>query len=175
MKIIESIYMKFIVKNPKKRALYLKNKKSVKLGQNCEVFKNVSLGSEPYLISIGDNVKITENVDFITHDGGVHVLRNLGYCKDADKFGMITIGNNVFIGKGATILSGVTIGDNSIIGTKSVVTRSVPNNSVVAGIPARIICTIEEYWQKNKDTIDNTKYLSQDEKKKYLFNKFNLQ
>ena len=51
----------------------------------------------------------------------------------------VRVGNNVWIGYGACILRGVTIGDNAIIGTSAVVTRDVPANAVVTGIPARVI------------------------------------
>ena len=51
----------------------------------------------------------------------------------------VTVGNNVWIGYGACILRGVTVGDNSIIGTNAVVTKDVPPNSVVAGVPAKVI------------------------------------
>jgi acetyltransferase-like isoleucine patch superfamily enzyme len=51
----------------------------------------------------------------------------------------VVVGSNVWIGYGACVLRGVQVGDNSIIGTNSVVTRDVPANAVVAGIPARVI------------------------------------
>jgi acetyltransferase-like isoleucine patch superfamily enzyme len=49
------------------------------------------------------------------------------------------VGNNVWIGYGACILRGVTVGDNAVIGTNAVVTRDVPANAVVAGVPARVL------------------------------------
>jgi acetyltransferase-like isoleucine patch superfamily enzyme len=55
----------------------------------------------------------------------------------------VRVGNNVWIGYGACILRGVTIGDNAIVGTSAVVTKDVPANAVVAGIPARVIRTRE--------------------------------
>ncbi len=60
------------------------------------------------------------------------------------------------------------MGNNCIVGAGAVVTRDVPDNSVVAGVPARKICTIEEYYEKNKHRIKNTKYLSLEEKRKIL-------
>lgn len=72
----------------------------------------------------------------------MQVLNNMGLLKNADFFGRIQIGNNVFIGMRALILKGVTIGDNVVIGAGSVVTKKIPSNSVYAGIPARRICSL---------------------------------
>lgn len=116
----------------------------VKIGKNSRFTgKKISFGSEPYLISIGDNVTITQGVKFQTHDGGVALFRN--EYPGLNVFGQIRIGNNVFIGEDSMIMYGVTVGDNVVIGARSVVTKDVPSNSVVAGVPARIIKTLEEY------------------------------
>lgn len=89
----------------------------VQIGSNCVINKDVNFGTEPYLISIGDNVRITTGVKLITHDGGLWVPRRLGLIDErADRFGKITIGNNVNIGWNAIIMPGVTIGNNCIIG-----------------------------------------------------------
>lgn len=108
------------------------------------------VGSEPYLVEIGENCLISDHVNFFTHDGGVSVLNSLGYFeKPNDKMARIKVGNNCFIGSRSTIIMGVTIGDNCIIGANSVVSKDIPSNSVAAGMPARVICTIEEYYKKN--------------------------
>lgn len=60
-----------------------------------------------------------------------------------------TIGDDVFLGAAAIVLAGVTIGNRVIIGAGSVVTKDVPDNSVVAGNPARVICTVDEYLKKH--------------------------
>ena len=99
-----------------------------KIGENCEIFPNVEFGSEPYLITIGNNVRITNGVKFVTHDGGVWVLRNLG-LKDIDCFGEIIIGDNVHIGWNAIIMPNVKIGDNCVIGAGAVV-----NGRMVQGL-----------------------------------------
>ena len=104
--------------------------------------------SEPYLISIGKHVEITKGVKFITHDGGLWVLRNESGYSDYDFFGPIYIGNNVFFGNDAIVLPGVTIGDNCIIGAGAIVTKDIPSNSVVAGIPARVIEKLDDYKKK---------------------------
>ncbi len=63
-------------------------------------------------------------------------------------FGKVVIGNNVFIGTKALILKGVTIGDNVVIAAGSVVTSDCESNSVYAGVPARKISSIEDYYKK---------------------------
>ena len=141
----------------------------VKIGSNCVIHKNAIFGTEPYLISIGDNVRITTGVKIITHDGGLWVLRNMGLVdKRSDKVGSVTIGNNVNIGWDAIIMPGVTIGDNVVIGCGSIVTKDVPSNSVAAGVPARVIESIDEYARKNADCIIMTKGLNKEEKKRKI-------
>lgn len=165
--------LKLKYSSPSNRAEILKKSGEIKIGYNCSVYDNVSFGSEPYLIEIGNNVRITKGVTFITHDGGVWVLRNNGMLKDADIFGEIKIGNNVHIGINAVIMPGVTIGDNVIIGVGAVVTKDIPSNSISAGIPARVIRTLDEYFEKNKNKVDYTKQLNSIDKKDYLLKKYN--
>ena len=143
------------------------------IGENVQIFHKVSFGSEPYLISLGNNVKITYGVKFITHDGGAYVLRNLyGNAQGMSVYGRIKIGNNVFIGNDAIIMPGVSIGNNCIIAAGSIVTKSIPDNSVAAGVPCRVIKSIEEYYNKVKSNFVNSSNLSQSEKKDYLLNLF---
>lgn len=151
-----------------KKRVELLRRDGVIIGENCEIFGSVKFGSEPYLIKLGKNVRVTSNVQFFTHDGGLWVLRNNGKLKDADKFGMIKVGDNVHIGANAVIMPGVTIGDNVIVGVGSIVTKDIPSNSVAVGIPARVIETIDEYYEKNKDKVLFTKHMSYEEKKKYV-------
>ena len=103
-------------------------------------------GSEPYLIEIGCNVTITEGVKFITHDGGVAVLRS--EFPGLNVFGPIKIHDNCFIGVDSIIMPGTKIGPNAVIGAGSVVTKDVPPNSVVAGVPARVLFDLDEYTRK---------------------------
>lgn len=127
------------------------------------------LGSEPYMVSIGSDCLISSNVHFVTHDGGMNVINNLGLFKEEmDKLRPIKVGNNVFIGIGAVILGGVTIGDNCIVGAKSVVTKNVRSNTCVAGIPAKEICTITEYVEKNKQWFYPTYRMNDNEKRDYV-------
>lgn len=103
--------------------------------------------TRPWLIEIGDHVRITKGVSILTHDYGWSVIKGtsgeiLGSAKG------VKIGNNVFIGINTTITGGVTVGNNVIIGANSLISKNVPDNVVVAGNPARVICTIEEYRAK---------------------------
>ena len=96
------------------------------------------------------------------------------YDKKFDKFGLITIGTNVFIGLNSIIMPNVVIGNNVVIGCGSIVTKSIPDNMVVAGVPAKSIATIEEYFEKNISKVDNTRGKSSQQKKEYLYKKYNL-
>lgn len=118
----------------------------VKFGKNVRITGIPSFGSEPYLITIGDNVTITHGVVFHNHDGGVGLLR--AKYPGIDIIKPITVGNNVFIGSNTTIMPGIVIGNNVIIGASSVITRNIPDNVVVAGVPAKIIKSMEEYEEK---------------------------
>lgn len=158
----------------KKRAVLAKKWGKVNIGENCEIYPNVIFGSEPYLISIGNNVRITSGVKFCTHDGGMWVIRNLGYNTHADCFGKIVVGDNVHIGWNAIIMPNVEIGSNVIVGAGAVVTHNIPDNTVVAGVPARVIRTIDEYYKKNSERIVNTKGLSCKEKKVFIERMFDL-
>ena len=162
MKIIKYIYFKLINANK------VAELQGVNFGKNCK-FLTKDFGSEPYLISIGDNFYSASNVSFITHDGSVNVLRNLyDEYNDIDLFAPIVIGNNVFVGKGSTILPGTFIEDNVIIGAGSIVRGVLKRNSVYAGIPVKYISSLEEYKEKNKYNFLNTKYLNKKEKKIFL-------
>lgn len=108
-----------------------------------------------FLIEIGDNVTLAPRVHILAHDASTK--NSLGYTK----VGRVSIGNSVFIGAGTIVLPGVKIGNNVIVGAGSVVTRDVPDNAVVAGNPARIICSHEEYMQK-QELLKNERYVDID-------------
>ena len=145
-----------------------------KMEENAKISRKADLSTEPYMVEIGKSSYFTSFVEFVPHDGSVHVLRNLDTnLSDIDLFkGKIIVGDNVFIGNHAAILSGVKIGNNCIIGYGSIVTKDVPDNSVACGIPARFICTIEEYKKKNEKYFLRTKKLSTNKKKKVLLETF---
>lgn len=117
----------------------------IKIGENCLICSYI-LTKEPFLIEIGDNVTISTNVTFITHDNSIKLI----LPDKSDLFGKIVIGNNCFIGQNSTILYGVTICDNVIIAAGSVVTKSInQSNVVVGGNPAKIISTWENIKVKS--------------------------
>ena len=150
---------------------YLYKYKGVTIGSNCSFIGfDISFGSEPYLVKLGNDVRVSFDVSFVTHDGGTFVLRKKNPC--ISKYGEIVVGNNVFIGAKSLILPNVRIGDNVIIGAGSIVTKDVPCNSVYAGIPAKLICTIEEYEKKNANSFVNILNLDNAEKEKFLIKKF---
>jgi acetyltransferase-like isoleucine patch superfamily enzyme len=101
--------------------------------------------SEPYLVSLSNNVYVSVGVEFVCHDGSTLPFRK--DIPDLELAGEIIVGENVFIGKGATILHGVTIGSNCIIGACSVVTKDVPDNSIVGGVPAKHIKRTDEFLE----------------------------
>lgn len=123
-------------------------KAGVKIGMGCS-FVTYPVFSEPYLVEIGDNVRVSSNCSFVCHDGGRFVLDNL-YPSEGPfyKFGKIIIGNNVFIGMNTIILPNVSIGSNCIIGAGSIVTINVPTGEVWGGVPAKFICKVEDYHEK---------------------------
>lgn len=159
--------------SPSNRAVLMK-KYGINIGKGCEVYDNVSFGSEPYLIKIGDKVRITSGVRFLTHDGGVWVLRNSGVLPNSDSFGMINIGSNVHIGINSIIMPGVTIGNNVVIGVGSIVTKNIPDNSIACGVPAKVIKSISEYYDKQKEICDYTKEMNNEAKRNYLIKKYNI-
>ena len=150
--------------------------REVNLGKNVSLIPpGPNFGSEPYLITIGDNTTISFDVAFVTHDGGTRVLRNLATNEKEKQtviYGQIKIGKNCFVGCRSTILPGVTIGDNTIIGAGSVVNRDIPANSVAVGVPCKVICSLDEYKEKHKDDFLYMVNLPRTEKKKYLLDKF---
>lgn len=109
-----------------------------------------------FLIQIGDNVTFSIRVTLLAHDASTKKI--LGFTK----IGKIKVGNNVFGGANSTILPNVTIGDNVIIGANSVVVKDVPDNCVVAGNPARMICSLQDFSEKNSDRMNKTLVFSRD-------------
>jgi maltose O-acetyltransferase len=129
----------------KRRKLYLDYlvAKGLKMGRNVQIVDTFFIDpSHCFLISIGDNSIICPNVRLIAHDASTKMI--LGYTK----IGLITIKENCFVGDSTIVLPNVTIGSNSIIGSGSVITKDVPPNSVAAGNPAKVICSVDEYIAK---------------------------
>ncbi len=144
-------------------------KQGVVIGSGCIIDKSAIFGSEPWLICIGNNVRISKGVKFITHDGGIWTLRKMGLV-DAEQvfYDNIVVGENCNIGWDAIIMPGVKIGKNCIIGAGAIITKDMPDNSVVAGVPARVIKSIEDYAEKKIGKCVPTFSMSTVDKKRYL-------
>lgn len=167
-KVLETLYVKCL--NNTRYIEHLR-KKGLRIGTGCDIDKHANFGSEPWLITIGDNVRITRGVEMITHDGGVWTLRKMGLVgSQLVKYGPIVIGNNCNISWNAIIMPGVVIGDNCIVAAGAVVTHDVPSGTIVGGVPAKQIETVEEYYHKIADSTNvfDTFSLSGEEKKKMI-------
>ena len=115
------------------------------------------------LISLGDNIVISDDCHFLTHDYSVTVgLRYMGVKLDTDykNFGEIKIGNNVFIGKKSIILPRTEIGDNVIVSAGSVVKGILKDNSIYQGNPVECIAKLEDKAKKWKTLYDENKFLA---------------
>lgn len=167
--------LKYIKKKTMSKHEYLNElrRQGVTIGMGCDIDKNAYFGSEPWLISIGNNTRITRGVQFITHDGGLWVLRHMGLVGKEDvKYGNIVIGDNCNISWNVTIMPNVKIGDNVVVAAGAVVTKDIPSGTVWGGIPARQIETIEEYAEKAKTQCVPT--YSMDAKQKLAYLKENM-
>ena len=132
-------------------------KMGLRVGKNFDPQLGFELDpSHCWLIDIGDNVTFAPHVQVLAHDASMHNV--LGYTK----IGCVRIGNGVFIGAGSVVLPNVKIGDNSIIGAGSVVTKDVPPNVVCAGNPARVLSTLDEFIDKNRELMKKS-FLYQEE------------
>lgn len=116
----------------------------------CDYGVNIHVGENFYAnfnctfldvceIRIGDNVMLGPNCQLLTP---LHPLDAIERISGLEYGAPITIGDNVWLGGGATILPGVTLGDNVVVGAGAVVTKSFGDNVVIAGNPAKIIKTL---------------------------------
>lgn len=129
--------------------------------------------TEPYLVSIDDNVFISVGAKFVPHDGGVLPFRRK--TPDLELAGPIRIGANTFIGTGAILLKGITIGPNSVIGANAVVTKSFPEGGIIAGNPARLIKTTEEFLKSAQKRSLKIGHLPEIEKHRAYKKIFNIE
>lgn len=136
--------------------IYLESlrKQGIEIGEGTVLFSgpthcNIDT-QNPHLLTIGKNVQITHGVIMLTHDYSWSVIKG----KYGEVYGgqaPLTIGDNVFIGMNAILLAGTTVGNNVVIGAGSVVKGDIPSDVVVAGNPAHVICSIEEYRNKRRE------------------------
>lgn len=118
------------------------------VGEDCHIYGQCRVDI-PALLKIGSNVTISQNVRFLMHDASTK--RDIGYSK----VGKIVIGDNCFVGIDSTIMPGTVIGDNVIVGTSTVVRGKIPSNSVVVGNPGVVVCTKNDYIEKQRCYFEN--------------------
>lgn len=130
---------------------YLRSK-GVAVGEGCYFFDartiNVDL-QRPHMLRFGDYVKVTGYVHILCHDYSRSVVLQAGGCHFGEARETV-IGDNVFIGTHAIVLMGSRIGANSIVGAGAVVSGKWPEGSVIAGSPARLVCTLDEFAVKRE-------------------------
>lgn len=162
MSIIKSVWLGFIkVLSPVRHAHMI----GVTMGKNCLVYRSIEWPTEPYLVTIGNNVQLTRGVAIHTH-GGRNVVRRL--VPDFDIFGKVEIKDWAYVGAHSQIMPGVTIGEGAMVAAGSVVTKSVPDGMVVGGNPAKIICSVDEYLERNMCYNLHTKGINEKKKKQRL-------
>jgi len=126
-----------------------------RLAKKIKIFKSIgkgcylgsyNFGTEPFLISFGNNVVLGTGVRFINHDMSAEMIsmKTSGHFERLSIFGEINIGNNVFIGADSIILPGVTIGSNVVIGAGAIISKDIPGDGVYVG-NGKYIKTFKEY------------------------------
>lgn len=142
--------------------------RGVEIGEGVEIFgaNLFTFGSEPYLVSIGNQVTISHNVDFITHDGGLRIARDK--YPNAYLYGRIQVADQCFLGAHCILLPGAKIGAGSAIGSGSIVTGEIPSGVVAIGVPAKPVKSVEEYIQEKRHLWVDTRGLTPDAKRELL-------
>lgn len=118
-------------------------------------------------IEIGKNCRITAEVIILAHDYSYAVLRPEYHCMPR-KAGVTKVGDNVFVGMKSIILMGSQIGNNVIIGAGAVVSGNIPDNVVVAGNPAKVVCTLDDYYERQIKRLDSYAKIYYKRTKSYL-------
>lgn len=111
------------------------------MGEHCSIQLDANL-TDPKYLRLGSNVRLSSCTVF-GHDGSVNML-NRAYGLKLDRVGKVDIRDNVYVGYRAVVLPGVTIGPDAIVAAGALVTRDVPPGTVVAGVPAKVVGTVEE-------------------------------
>lgn len=135
------IYKRFFYKNRIDELI----KRGLVVGKDFNMLDGVIIDqSHTWHIQIGDSVTLAPRDHILAHDASTKM--HLNYTR----IGKVKIGNRVFVGAGSIILPGVTIGDNVIIGAGSLVSRDIPSGCVVAGNPAKILCSLDKFLEKRR-------------------------
>lgn len=169
---IREIIRKIVLKEKSSSNSYINylKEKGVQIGEDVTIYvpsKTVIDIQYPWMISIGNHVRIAQGVIILTHDYSWSVLKryssnNMSEGKILGASGYVIIGNNVFIGMNSIITRNVNIGNNVIIGAGSIVTKDCEEGYVYAGNPARKVMSIEEYYKKRENKqLEEAKKLAQ--------------
>ena len=154
--LFKKIYMRlelFLAKRSESNYANYLRRKGIKVGKNLRIVDVHSISidrTRPSLVSIGDNVSFNRNFTLLTHDFVSGIFRNK-YYDFINSSGKVVIGNNVRFGINVTVLKGVKIGDNSFIAAGSLVNKDIPSNSVAGGVPAKVICSMDDFYNKRKE------------------------
>ena len=122
--------------------------RGVQIGENVSLINTTIDWSHGFLVPIGNKVTLT-GVKILAHDGSTQIPFGVS------RVGKVTIGDEVFVGHGTIILPNVKIGNRVVVGAGSVVTRDIPDNSVAAGNPARVIGTYDDFLKKHSAQMEN--------------------
>lgn len=158
-----------VARRLRERRLRKLKAQGLQIADDCRIMSWPAFGSEPYLISIGHGVTIASGVVFVTHDGGTWVLRRDPRYERLIRYGRIVIHDDSFIGNGAILLPGIEIGPRSVIAAGAVVTKTIPPDSVAAGVPAKVVTSIDDYGARllaETPDYDHAEYLA--DKRKVL-------
>ncbi|PEL13547.1 DapH/DapD/GlmU-related protein [Bacillus sp. AFS017336] len=120
--------------------------RGLKAGNNVSIYNTKIDYSHCFLIEIGNDVTIT-NSTLLAHDASTQI-----YLRKS-RVGKIIIGDRVFIGWGSIILPNVVIGNDVIVASGSIVTKDIPSNTIVAGVPAKVIGKTSDYIEKNRELL----------------------
>jgi len=157
---IKNIIRSFVFKTGKFKRLYVKVCKPsgydyaeyekkwgrfYAIGNDCAFWPYTNI-TNPEYTRLGNNVMLSA-CTILGHDGSVAVL-NRSYGKKLDRVGKVDIKDNVFIGHGAIILPDVTIGPNALVAAGAVVSKNVPEGTIVAGVPAKVIGRVDDLVAK---------------------------
>ena len=150
--LLRKVFLRYLRPDP----LSLLIKDGLSVGKNFSMLEGVTIDhSHCWHIRIGDDVTLAPNVHVLAHDASTKKFI------DCTKLGKVRIGNRVFVGASTIILPGVTIGNDVIIGAGSVVTSSVPDGVVVAGNPARVLCSIDQFLKKREKEKENCPFFDE--------------
>lgn len=120
-------------------------KRGLTVGENVNIQHGTIIDhTHCWLITIGNNVTIAPRAHILAHDASTY--NHLGYTK----IGLVSIGDNTFIGAGSIILPGVSIGKNVIVGAGSVVSKNVEDGQIVTGNPAKVIGQTDVFAERHR-------------------------